>query len=295
MTKRKNIVKIILILLVIFIAWLAWGNLTVGVTHYKISDSNIPKEFKGYKIVQLSDIHNAVYGKENKGITKKLIAEKPHIIVITGDAIDSRHTDKEAFMKLAQEIVKIAPCYYITGNHEARFSAEYLSTFTSELEAMGVIVLRNEMTVLERNGAKTLLVGIDDPLFVTSWNDKSKGTRVAKEIEEVKLKKQLINEKYNISIDETIYKILLSHRPEFMEVYKKEGINLVFSGHAHGGQVRIPFIGGIIAPNQGFFPKYDGGLYKEGKTTMIVSRGIGNSVIPVRVNNRPEIVSLTFI
>ena len=90
--------------------------------------------------------------------------------------------------------------------------------------------------------------------------------------------------------EEDGYTILLSHRPELFEVYAENNIDLIFSGHAHGGQFRIPFVGGLIAPNQGLFPKYDAGIYEEGNTTMVVSRGIGNSIVPFRINNRPEIV-----
>ena len=90
--------------------------------------------------------------------------------------------------------------------------------------------------------------------------------------------------------EETVFTILLSHRPELFPVYAAHGLDLVFSGHAHGGQMQIPFVGGLIAPNQGFFPKYHSGLYTEGSTNMIVSRGIGNSLIPLRVNNRPEVI-----
>ena len=94
----------------------------------------------------------------------------------------------------------------------------------------------------------------------------------------------------NLIDDESGYTILLSHRPELFETYMDGGIDLVFSGHAHGGQFRLPFIGGLVAPNQGMFPKYDAGLYTDGGTSMVVSRGIGNSIIPFRFNNRPEIV-----
>ena len=99
----------------------------------------------------------------------------------------------------------------------------------------------------------------------------------------------------SLSLDNGSYTLLLAHRPEFFEIYKEFNIDLVFSGHAHGGQIRLPFIGGILAPGQGLFPKYDGGLYTESNTNMIVSRGLGNSIFPIRINNPPEIVSVTLV
>ena len=103
----------------------------------------------------------------------------------------------------------------------------------------------------------------------------------------------MVSTKLNTLMEqETAYAILLSHRPELFETYAACGVDLVLSGHAHGGQFRLPFIGGLIAPNQGLFPKYDAGLFTDGNTNMIVSRGIGNSIIPIRFNNRPEIVLL---
>ena len=96
-----------------------------------------------------------------------------------------------------------------------------------------------------------------------------------------------------VELDNTKYNILLSHRPELFDTYVEKKINLILTGHAHGGQIRIPFIGGIVAPNQGFFPKYTSGVIEKNKTTMVVSRGIGNSIIPLRINNRPELVVIT--
>jgi predicted MPP superfamily phosphohydrolase len=91
-------------------------------------------------------------------------------------------------------------------------------------------------------------------------------------------------------ISEEEFTLLLSHRPEMFDTYVEKDVDLVFSGHAHGGQFRIPFVGGVFAPNQGLFPKYDSGIYSEGNTTMVVSRGIGNSAFPFRINNRPEVI-----
>jgi hypothetical protein len=142
----------------------------------------------------------------------------------------------------------------------------------------GVIVLEDEAIPLERNGETITLLGLADPDFTV------KGDMFGEVPAMVSTKLK------NLIGDESGYTILLSHRPELLETYVNCGIDLVFAGHAHGGQFRLPFIGGLVAPNQGLFPKYDAGLYTDGGTSMVVSRGIGNSIIPLRFNNRPEIV-----
>ena len=145
-----------------------------------------------------------------------------------------------------------------------------------KLEKEAVIVLDNKTEVLEINDAKINLIGINDPNM--SYHPYA--------LDNEKIKNELTDTNY----DKNNYSILLSHRPELFDTYVDSKLDLVLTGHAHGGQVRIPFIGGLISPNQGFFPKYTGGKFKEDNTNMIVSRGIGNSIIPFRVNNRPELV-----
>lgn len=170
---------------------------------------------------------------------------------------------------------KIAPCYYVTGNHEARAS-EYDALKTGLIK-LGVTVLENEKTELERDGEKITLIGVKDPSFSSDYLFHD---------EEAIMEAQL---KALVDKDDG-FTLLLSHRPELFEIYVTCNADLVLSGHAHGGQFRLPFIGGLAAPNQGLFPKYDAGLFSEGKTKMLVSRGIGNSIFPFRFNNRPEII-----
>ena len=164
----------------------------------------------------------------------------------------------------------------MTGNHEATCS-QY-GDLKAGLEEAGVIVLEDEAISLERGGETIALLGLADPDFMV------KGDMFGEVPAMVSTKLK------NLIGDESGYTILLSHRPELFETYVDGGIDLVFSGHVHGGQFRLPFIGGLVAPNQGLFPKYDAGLYTDGGTSMVVSRGIGNSIIPFRFNNRPEIV-----
>ena len=260
----------------ILVVWTVWGNTALMVSTISISSSRIPAAFSGFRIVQISDLHNVAFGKNNAELLKLLSESRPDIIVITGDLIDANHTDAGIALCFAQESVRIAPTYYVTGNHEAA-SPQY-DTLKAGLEEAGVIVLEDEAISLERNGETITLLGLGDPDFTV------KGDMFGETSAMVSTKLR------NLIDDESRYTILLSHRPELFETYTDGGIDLVFSGHAHGGQFRLPFIGGLAAPNQGLFPQYDAGLYTDGGTSMVVSRGIGNSIIPFRFNNRPEIV-----
>lgn len=272
---KKTLIKlsIAVIILALLTAIVIIGNNMIEVTNYKITSENLPTEFNGYKIAQISDFHNK---KKYESILEKLKETAPNIIVITGDFIDSRKTKTEISLSFAKELIKIAPCYYVMGNHESRLTNIY-PDFEKSLKEIGITVLRNEKAILEKNGAEITLIGIDDPRL----QGKTKGKEYAC---------QVIKDELSIFNNEENYKIVLSHRPEVFKEYVNANIDLALTGHAHGGQAILPFIGGIIAPNQGFFPKYYKGIYQENNTKMIVSRGIGNSLCPIRFNNHPEIV-----
>ena len=260
----------------ILLIWTVWSNKALMVSTISISSSHIPAAFSGFRIAQVSDLHNSEFGKNNTELLKLLSESRPDIIAITGDLIDANHTDVGIALGFAQESVRIAPTYYVTGNHEAA-SPQY-DTLKAGLEEAGVIVLEDEAVSLERNGETITLLGLGDPDFTVKGDMFGETSAMVS----TKLK--------NLDDGEGGYTILLSHRPELFETYVNCSIDLVFAGHVHGGQFRLPFIGGLVAPNQGLFPKYDAGLYTDGGTSMVVSRGIGNSIIPFRFNNRPEIV-----
>ncbi|PGV57123.1 phosphoesterase [Bacillus cereus] len=274
---KKNINRIIFIIgtLAGISIFLYLQNNLISVSEIKITSSKIPSSFKGFKILQLSDLHNKMFGDNQDVLIKKVKNIQPDIITITGDFIDSKSYDAEGSLQVVRELVKEYPVYFVTGNHE-KWSGQYNSLET-ELKKHHVTVLRNEHINIQKDGQEIYLLGIDDPEF-TSGNH-NEGSIVKNEIAKAK------NE-----VNPDGYKVLLSHRPEFLNVYTEEKIDLVLSGHAHGGQVRLPFIGGLVAPNQGILPKYTAGLYAKQNTSMIVSRGLGNSIIPQRIFNRPEIV-----
>ena len=255
--------------------WLWWGNASPVTSEVMVFSDRLPTGFEGLRIAHISDLHNAEFGKDNGKLLAMLENAKPDIIVVTGDLIDSRSPDIPVAVSFTKKAVQIAPCYYITGNHESRI--EELPLLLEGLQTAGVTVLRNETSVLERNGDQITLLGLDDPAFRSDYMVGDSAPVLTAALEE-------------LMTTDMGYTIALSHRPEWFELYCAFGLDLVFSGHAHGGQFRIPFVGGVIAPNQWFFPEYDAGLFTRGKTSMVVSRGLGASIIPLRINNRPELV-----
>ena len=273
--KRIVVLTILAIILLTLIIWTAWGNTALELNTYTITSEKLPEAFNGYRIAHISDLHNAEMGKDNEKLLSMLREAEPDIIAITGDLIDSRDTNIEIALHFAKEAVKIAPCYYVTGNHEARVS-EY-NDLKEGLNELGVIVLEDEKVEIKQYGEKIVLLGVDDPSFQPDYLHGDSVTVMRGNLQELK------NEEY-------AYTVLLSHRPELFETYVESGVDLVLSGHAHGGQFRLPFVGGLVAPNQGLFPKYETGLYTCNSTNMLVSRGIGNSIIPFRFNNRPEVI-----
>ena len=273
---NKKTVLIVSVLVILCIGiWTLWGNTAIEVNEYEIVSDRIQQGFDGFRIAQVSDLHNKDFGEGYGQLLTLLSQINPDIIVVTGDLIDSRQTDLDIALEFAWQAGKIARVYYVSGNHEARVP-EYEDLKIGLVKA-GVVILENQKVEITREGESITLMGIDDPSFQEDYlfGDSESVARQAIE---------------NLQNEFDGYTILLSHRPELFDLYVETEMDLVFSGHAHGGQFRLPFIGGLVAPNQGFFPKYDAGQFKEENTTMIVSRGVGNSIIPIRINNRPEII-----
>ena len=270
MNKKTVLVVSVLVILCLGI-WTLWGNTALEVNTYEIVSDRIPRGFDGVRIAQVSDLHNTEFGEGNEKLIELLSQTDPDIIVLTGDLIDSRHTDIEIALAFVRQAVRFAPVYYVSGNHEARVY-EYTEMKRGLIDA-GVVVLDNQTVQITRDGDSLTLMGIDDPSF--RYGDDESIVRSAVD---------------DLRSASDGYTILLSHRPELFDLYVNLGMDLVFSGHAHGGQFRLPLVGGLVAPHQGLFPRYDGGLFHKEDTTMIVSRGVGNSIIPLRFYNRPEIV-----
>jgi len=273
--KKEKWYAIITIVVVIAAAFIILENYDVKTYKYNIKSEKIPEAFDNFRIVQVSDLHNAEFDKYNSTVLSPIFHAKPDIIVITGDMIDSRNTDIEVAVSFAQKAVNIAPVYYINGNHESRVRDEYEELKNGLTEA-GVTVLENESVDISIGDETITLIGINDPTFPMKLVDDTMEQNVAHQL-------------MSVIPDNDNYKVLLAHRPEYFDVYAGN-VDLVLSGHAHGGQFRIPFVGGLVAPGQGLFPEYYEGSYIKENTEMIVSRGVGNSIIPFRINNKPEII-----
>ncbi len=244
-----------------------WQNNDLTVSGYEFNTDKIKAGFDGYRIVHISDLHNKKFGKNQRRILNVIREQKPDIIVITGDIVNGFRTRVEVALEFVEGTVKIAPVYYVSGNHELLLSTQELSQLLDGIELAGATILDNRAIYIQHK---------EDGLYLIGVNDGFETQGLKNVIDSLDTQRNL--------------KILLAHRPERINSYSKNKIDLVFSGHAHGGQVRLPFIGGLVAPEQGLFPKYTAGEYIVDETTMIISRGLGNSIIPVRVFNRPEIV-----
>ena len=275
-TKKKFIVlAAIVAILILLIIWIAYGNTDLEIYKYNVKSEDIPSEFDNFRIVQISDLHNAEFGENNEKLLLMLKQADADIIAITGDMIDSRNTDIDVAISFAQKAVNIAPVYYVNGNHESRVLGEY-EKLKQGLTDTGVTILENSSADITIGDETITLIGINDPTFRMELVDDTMEQNIAHQL-------------VNVIPDNDNYKVLLAHRPEYFDVYAGN-VDLVLSGHAHGGQFRIPFIGGLVAPGQGFFPEYYEGSHIKENTEMIVSRGIGNSIILFRINNKPEII-----
>ena len=264
----------IIILIFIIIIFLYIENNLLTTTNISL---NIKKElgsFNNYKIVHLSDLHNKSFGKNQINITKKIKEMNPDLIFFTGDLIDSRRNGIKNGIKLLEECSNIAPTYYITGNHEER--AEKFIPLYSELNKLNIVLLEDNKTIISKDKYNLNILGLRDRTI-------QKG------------KKEIMNTLENMNIDDKNINILLAHRPNMIDSYNKYPIDIVFSGHAHGGQIRIPIIGGLYGPDQGKFPKYDSGFFSVANTKLVVSRGLGNSIFPQRLFNHPEIILVKLI
>ena len=253
------------------------GNTTVGTTFYDVTFDRLPASFDSYKIVQLSDLHDAKFGERHEGVVDEVLALAPDAIFITGDFIDSNRYNLAQSLVLVEELENVAPIYYVTGNHEV--STNETDYIKEVLENLNVRVLSDEAELITSKSGETIAIGgIEDPLSSTLEDEDAVEISVASAFE---------------NIPEETFKILLSHRPEQFEVYARNGVDITFSGHAHGGQFRLPGLGGLISPGQGWFPKLTSGVHNKDGSSLIVSRGLGNSSMPVRIFNNPEIVVVT--
>ena len=245
-----------------------------------IEGKRIPLNFDGFRIVQVTDLHDAVFGEGQSELLEKIKEQKPDIIALTGDFTGEADADPENAVRFIEKLPEIAPCFYVTGNHEYRLTEEHYTKLIDSITDAGVFFLDNKTMELERDSEKIQVVGVEDPALMGEHHRTLDGAKLAKEIKDS-------------IFDPNMFTVLLVHRPEHLHVYANAGVDLVLCGHSHGGQMRLPFVGAFYVPSQGLFPKYDRGLFREGDTQMFICSGLGNSVVNKRLLCPPEIAVIT--
>lgn len=269
MKKGKKILLIILIFVLVMTVLLLDSRYRLVVSEYTVSSEKLPESFDGFTIVQLSDLHGMSYGEGNTGLLERVRAADPDIIALTGDIADC-DTDMSVIDKLLEKLSAVSSVYYISGNHE--WASGTLSELQQLFEKYSVRYLRNEYELYSNGDDSMVIAGVEDP---NGWEDMIKPDELMA----------------NISHEQPdSFNLLLGHRNYWAEKYPDLEADLILCGHAHGGIIRLPFAGGVIGTGFKFFPDYEAGQYELDNYTLIVSRGLGNSVPIPRFLNNPEIV-----
>lgn len=259
-------------------------NETIGITKSEVYSDEIPDAFNNYKILQLSDLHSKEFGENNANLILKINEADPDIIVMTGDMVNAKDTDYTIFYNLVESIFQSYKMFFITGNHEQDIPNEKRKELFDYLEKHDVIVINNEMVQLTKGNDIINLYG----LWYNSKYYFSDGTN------ESILKEEIISKLIG-EADKSEYNILLTHNPKHFKEYSKWGADLVFSGHVHGGMVRLPVVGALFSPERTFFPEYSEGIYEYENAKMVVSRGAGIGTKGFRLFNKPEINLITLV
>lgn len=261
------------------------------------SDSSLPPEFDGCRIMLLADVHNFVFENNNREIWQCVEEFKPDFILIAGDMIVCRANAREKNLRTAdfvRELSQYADCYYGFGNHETGIAAGIRGVgdmWKLYVEALGIpegalphtphhiYLMDNQSIVLKKNNASVMLTGLN------------LGIGYYKRLSKIKLTVDNMNGLLG-KCDKSFYNILIAHNPDYFETYAAWGADLVVSGHNHGGLLRLPVLGGVISPRLNLFPKYDRGIYHRNGATMVLSGGMGAHSVKMRVNNRPELICM---
>jgi predicted MPP superfamily phosphohydrolase len=263
-----------LILLAALAAFVRWDNCALQTEFFTFSSPRLPRGFEGWRVAVLTDLHGAVFGRENQALLDAVSALRPDAIAVVGDLVDEDTADPEGYAgALAPGLAAIAPVYYVTGNHEwAVGDVPALKTLLSDC---GWTVLSNDFVTLDRGGDTLVLAGIDDP---NGYADQKTPEALAREVR---------------ALQEPFW-VLLAHRNDrFAGQYAALGADLVLSGHGHGGVIRLPGTDGLLGTGHDLFPSWTSGLYTQGASTLFVSRGLGNVGRTVRLFNRPQVALLT--
>lgn len=292
-TMKKKQKYIVILLLTAAVLWNVYWNRSIVVHTYVHQNADIPQSFDGFRVVQLTDLHSVRSEKQKNLIYTKTKEQKPDLICITGDLVDSSYyathgVQGEGYsLELIEELTQLARICFVYGNHEMILldDPEH-NAYKVALEEAGVQFLNHEVMVCSSDENEHIYIaGIQDPSTLYKDLEYAYYDTNAERME------AMLDEVTKDRVEEE-FVLLLSHRPEYFELYDQYPIDLCLTGHAHGGQFRIPFVGGIYAPGQGFFPKYTAGCFETEDMQMYVGTGIGNSAIPVRIFNPPEILTI---
>ncbi len=245
-----------------------WQNFTLQVEPVELFFESLPPQFDGLRVAELSDLHGRSFGKNNVRLLRTLQKARPDMICICGDLFDEK-TDLTMLEPLLTGLTDIAPVYYVTGNHE--WQVKNLREILQKMRAWGVTVLENEGRVLSRGGAEMVVAGVHDPCGPY----------------DMKTPAALVRELRSTQGNDFI--LMLSHRNDELAMWSQLGVQLVLSGHCHGGVVRLPFAGGVFGTRRELFPEYDAGVYRQDGTTLFVSRGLGYTNVHFRLFNRPHV------
>lgn len=260
-------IAIALLIAAVLCVFCYYENNHLVVSQWIYESDKIESDLDGFRIVHISDLHNKSFGKDNVRLIRKIEELEPDIIVITGDIVDSYRTNIAVATNFVKEASKICSVYYVTGNHELRLDGASYGRLLNGITRAGGVVVNNELINIEKGDASFALVGIDDAVL--------QGNTLS----------ELLKDNDKLSV-------VLAHEPDYFGRYVASGADLIMSGHAHGGQFRIPGLGGLVAPGQGFLPKLTEGIHWDGESAIVISRGLGNSIIPIRLFNDPEIVCI---
>lgn len=257
------------VVLLLFLLFILWNNFDIQTETVKVSLQSLPTAFDGLRIIELSDLHGRSFGKDNAALLRKIADAEPDLICICGDLFDE-NSDLSMLPPLLRGLVAIAPTYYVTGNHEWQLAN--LSDLLSEMQSLGVTVLRNDYRILEKDGQRLVIAGVDDPCGPYDQ----------------KTPEELVSE-IRAGEGEDACIVMLAHRNETIDLWASLGVDLVLTGHCHGGVIRIPFVGGVFGSGHRLFPKYDAGLFEQNGTLLYVGRGLGYTNVHFRLFNRPHL------
>lgn len=264
--RKFSTVAVVLLFLFLFILW---NNFDIRTETVEVVIESLPTSFDGFRIVELSDLHGRSFGRNNAALLQKIAKANPDIICICGDLFDE-NTDLSMLPPLLTGLVEIAPTYFVTGNHEWQLAN--LSEILAQMRSLGVTVLENDYRILECDGQSLVIAGVNDPCGPYDQ----------------KTPQELVDE-IRLAVGSAVPIVMLAHRNDTIDLWAELGVDLVLTGHCHGGVIRIPFVGGVFGSHRTLFPEYDAGLFEKNGTQLYVSRGLGYTNVHFRLFNRPHL------